>query len=153
MENLERILMELAFFKDLDPQYVKIISGCASNVKFEAGEYLFHEGEEADSFYIVRQGKIAVEIYAAEKGSLLVDSVENGEILGWSWLIPPYLWRLDARATEFTRAIALDGKCLRTKCEKDSKLGYELFKRFAPIIEQRLQATRYQLLDLYGNKG
>jgi hypothetical protein len=75
----------------------------------------------------------------------------EGEILGWSWLIPPYNWHFDARAVELTRAIALDGKCLRNKCEQDHDLGYELLKRFAHIMEQRLQATRLQLLDVYGN--
>jgi CRP-like cAMP-binding protein len=73
-----------------------------------------------------------------------------GEVLGWSWLIPPYHWKFDARAIEQTRALALDGKCLRTKCEEDHDLGYELLKRFAQIMEERLQATRLQLLDVYG---
>ncbi len=70
-------------------------------------------------------------------------------MLGWSWLIPPYHWHFDAKAVEPTRAIALDARCMRTKCEKDHDLGYELMKRFAQIIEQRLDATRWQLLDVY----
>jgi CRP-like cAMP-binding protein len=71
-------------------------------------------------------------------------------VLGWSWLFPPYRWHFDARALELTRAIALDGKCLREKCEEDHDLGYELVKRVAQIIMERLQATRLQLLDVYG---
>jgi len=151
MENLEKILSEHPFFKGLAPEYLKLVTGCASNVRFEAGQYLFHENEEANWFYIVRQGKVAVEAYAAERGSVIIDTVEEGDVLGWSWLIPPYHWHFDARAIDLTRAIALDGKCLRTKCEEDHNLGYELLKRFSHIIEQRLQATRIRLLDVYGN--
>jgi CRP-like cAMP-binding protein len=152
MENLERILSEHPFLQGLDPEYLQLVSGCASNVRFEAGQYLFREDEEANWFYIIRQGKVAVEAYAAERGSVIIDTVEEGDVLGWSWLIPPYNWHFDARAVELTRAIALDGKCLRNKCEHDHNLGYELLKRFAHIIEQRLEATRIRLLDLYGNE-
>ena len=151
MENLEQILSEHPFLKGLDPQYIQLVTGCASNVRFEVGQYLFRESEEANWFYIIRQGKVAVEAYAAERGAVIIDSVIEGEVLGWSWLIPPYNWHFDARAVELTRAIALDGKCLRDKCEQDHNLGYELLKRFAHIIEQRLEATRIRLLDLYGN--
>ena len=151
MENLEQILSEHPFLKGLDPQYIQLVTGCASNVRFEVGQYLFRESEEANWFYIIRQGKVAVEAYAAERGAVIIDSVVEGEVLGWSWLIPPYNWHFDARAIELTRAIALDGKCLRDKCEQDHNLGYELLKRFAHIIEQRLEATRIRLLDLYGN--
>jgi len=153
MDNLERIIGELPFLKGLDQQYIQLITGCASNIKFEPNQYLIREGEEANHFYIIRQGKIAVEVFGAERGSLIIDTLQEGEVLGWSWLIPPYQWHFDARAVEMTRAIALDGKCLRNKCEQDHNLGYELLKRFAHVIEQRLQATRLQLLDLYGDKS
>ena len=94
---------------------------------------------------------MAVEIFGAQKGPITVQTIDDGEVLGWLWLIPPYNWHFDARAVELTRAIALDGKCLRTKCENDHDLGYELLKRFTSIMEQRLEATRLQLLDIYGN--
>ena len=79
----------------------------------------------------------------------MLATVDEGEILGWSWLLPPYQWRCHAHAIETVRAIALDGKCLRTKCEQNHDLGYEILKRFAQIMEQRLEATRLQLLDVY----
>ena len=83
----------------------------------------------------------------------MIRSREAGEILGWSWLVPPYRWHFDARAVELTRAIALDGKCLREKCEEDHDLGYEVMRRFVVIIAQRLEETRLQLLDVYGNSA
>ncbi len=150
MENLERILSQHPFLQGLDPKYIKLITGCAQNVRFDAGQYLFREGEEANWFYIIRQGKIAVETFAAQRGSIIIDTIEDGDVVGWSWIIPPFYWRFDAQATEITKAIALDGKCLRTKCEEDHTLGYELLKRFTQVVEQRLQATRVRLLDVYG---
>ena len=150
MRTLEPYLAEHPFLKGLEPQHLKIIVGCASNVRFDAGQYILREGEEANNFYIIRHGIVAVELFAAERGTITIQTIGEGEILGWSWLIPPYHWRFDAKAVELTRAIALDGRCLRTKCEKDHDLGYELLKRFAHVITQRLEATRLQLLDVYG---
>jgi CRP/FNR family transcriptional regulator, cyclic AMP receptor protein len=149
MQTLERILSEHEFFQGLDPAYLELIVGCASNVRFEAGAYLFREGEEANQFYLIRQGKISLEIFAPQRPPIKIQSVEEGDVLGWSWLIPPYFWRFDARVLEMTRAIALDGKCLRGKCEQNHDLGYELLKRFTNMMDQRLQATRLQLLDVY----
>jgi len=152
MESLEPILRAHPFIEGLDSRFIELITGCASNVRFNAGEFLFHEDEEANQFYIVRQGKVAVEAHAAGMDPIIIQTVGEGEILGWSWLIPPYFWHFDAKAVELTRAIALDGKCLRQKCENDHELGYELLKRFTNIITQRLEATRMQLLDFYGVK-
>jgi len=149
IETLELILAEHSFLKGLESQYIKLLVGCASNVRFNAGQYIFREGEEADQFYMIRQGKVALEIHAAERGPIIVQTIGEGDVLGWSWLIPPYRWRFDARAMELTRAIALDGKCLREKSEEDHSLGYELLKRFSSIIIERLEATRLQLLDVY----
>ena len=151
MENLKPILAEHPFLKDLDLRHLELIVGCASNVRFDPGHFIFRDGEEANQFYILRHGKVALEIVAPQRGPIIVETLGEGDILGWSWLIPPYNWHFDARAVELTRAIALDGKCLRNKCEHDHDLGYELLKRFAHIMEQRLETTRLQLLDVYGN--
>lgn len=152
MESLEPILRTHPFLEGLDSRFMELITGCASNVRFNAGEFLLHEDEEANQFYIIRQGRVAVESHAAGMDPIIIHTVGEGDILGWSWLVPPYYWHFDARAVELTRAIALDGKCLRQKCEKDHELGYELLKRFTNIITQRLEATRMQLLDFYGVK-
>ena len=150
MHTLEPILAEHPFLKGLQQEHIELLVGCASNVRFEAGAFVFRQGEEANHFYILRDGKVAVELFAPQKGAVAIDTYGEGDVLGWSWLIPPYHWRFDARAIEPTRAISLDARCMRTKCENDHELGYELMKRFARIIEQRLDATRWQLLDVYG---
>jgi CRP-like cAMP-binding protein len=149
MKTLEGILSKHPFFDGLDPRYIELAVGCAANVRFNAGEVIFHEGEEANNFYLIREGKVALEVFSPGHGSLTVQTLHNGEILGWSWLIPPYHWKFDARAAETTRAIAFDGKCLRDKCEQDHDMGYELLKRIASILGERLDSTRFQLRGIY----
>ena len=150
METLEPILAGHPFFKDIDPAYLKTLAGCASNVRFQSGAVIFREGEEANQFFLVREGRIAIETFIEGRGPITIQTLSAGEILGWSWLVPPYHFRFDARAVEAVRAIALDGKCLRGKCDADPRLGYELLKRFATVITARLEATRLQVLDVYG---
>jgi len=150
MQTLEPLLAQHPFFRDLDPAYRKFIVECAVNVRFQAGEYLCHEGEAANQFYLIRHGRVALQILVPGRGPHTFLTVEAGEVLGWSWLFPPYRWQFDAQAIELTRAIGFDGQCLRTKCEADHDLGYALMQSCARIMTQRLQAARLQLLDLYG---
>jgi CRP-like cAMP-binding protein len=153
METLEGILSVHPFFHELPPRHLGLVVGCASNVRFDAGEFLFRTGTEANQFFLIRHGRAALEIAAPGRPPLILETLGEGEVIGWSWLIPPYRWMFDARALEQTRAVALDGKCLRGKCEADHDLGYELFKRFAHVMEQRLMAARLQLLDVYGTQS
>ncbi len=152
METLERIIAEHTFFQGLETYYTGLLTGCASNIRFAAGSYIFKEGEEANQFYLIRSGKVALEILPAQSRPITVETLEKGDLLGWSWLLPPYVWSFHAHALQDTRAIALDGKCLRGKCEQNHDLGYEVLKRFAQIMARRLQATRIQLLDIYAVK-
>jgi CRP/FNR family cyclic AMP-dependent transcriptional regulator len=149
METLERIIAEHPFFEGLDDSFMKLVVGCASNVRFKSNTYIFKEGDEANTFYLLREGKVALEIFAPQHQPIIVETLEAGEILGWSWLLPPYLWKFHAHAMADTRAIAIDGKCLRNKCEENHDLGYEVLKRFSQIIELRLEAAILQLIDVY----
>ncbi|MEJ5305842.1 MAG: cyclic nucleotide-binding domain-containing protein [Ignavibacteria bacterium] len=152
MESLEKILVQHPFVEGLPSEHISLIVGCAKNAVFEPGKYLFKENDEANNFYIIRSGKVAIEIYSPEVGSIIIQTLGEGDIIGWSWMVPPYQWRFDARAVELTRVIELDATCLRNKCESDPRLGYELMKRVANVFEQRINAMRLQLLDLYGRK-
>ncbi len=152
METLERIIADHPFFGGLDKQYTELLVGCASNVRFNAGQYIFREGGEANHFYLIREGRVTLEIFAPHRKPIIVETLDGGDIVGWSWLMPPYVWKFHAHAIDATRAIALDGKCLRTKCEENHDLGYEIFKRFSQIVGRRLEATCYQLLDIYANR-
>jgi CRP/FNR family cyclic AMP-dependent transcriptional regulator len=150
MQRVKTILAKHPFFKGLDKRYIGLITGCAYNVSFDSGQVIFREGEEADRFYIIRDGRIALEVVMGhEREPIIIQVIGEGDVLGWSWLFPPYRWRFDARAVAPTQAIVIDGKYLRSKCEEDHTLGYELMKRFAYLIEQRLRAVRSQNPDMY----
>lgn len=150
MQTLEPILAQHPFFQGLDPSYGKLLSECATNVRFVAGADLFREGETAEQFYLLRHGRVALQVFIPGRGRITIDTIEAGNVLGWSWLFPPYRWHFDAQALELTRAIAFDAACLRTKCDADHDLGYTLIQHFAQVMMKRLQATRLQLLDVYG---
>jgi len=145
MEGLERIVREHTFFAGMKQDYTDVVTGCAKNVRFEPGDYLFHEGETADQLYLVRSGRVALEI-DTDEGPVTIQTVGESDIVGASWLVPPYRRGLSAKALELTRAIALDAACLRGKCEDNHDLGYEMMKRFMPILIQRLRAARMQIL-------
>ncbi len=152
MRNLEDIVAEHPFFRGLKKEYLELVTGCAANVRFDAGQFIHHQHDEADQFYLIRQGKVALELCPPGREPLTLETVNEGEILGWAWLVPPYQWHCDAQALELTRAIAFDGRCLRNKCQEDHSLGYELLSRLLPIIGQRMEATQIQLVDIYGQQ-
>jgi CRP/FNR family cyclic AMP-dependent transcriptional regulator len=149
MEGLERILGEHPFFAGLDEKFLNLVCGCAKNVRFEAGQYLFREGAPANEFYLLRHGRVALDLTAPGRGTVTFQTLGEGEMVGVSWLIPPYRWGYDARALDLVRAIAIDAACLRQKSEADHDLGYDMMKRFMPVLVQRLHATRLQILDVY----
>jgi len=152
MEGIERILLEQPLFRGLEARIGALIAGCARNVRFRSGEEIFREADPADEFYLLRQGRVALEIIEAGRAPARFSTLGPGAILGASWLVPPYRWTFDARALEPIRAIGIDARCLRAKCEADHDLGYELLKRVAAALIQRLHATRLQMLDVYGNR-
>ena len=149
--RLDEILADVRFLAGMSADELALLAGCASNVHFDEGEILFREGDAANSFYVVRHGSVALELHVPARGGLTIETIEAGEVLGWSWLFPPYRWHFDARALSSVRATAFDGECLRGKCEQDPALGYDLMKRFAQVLMERLQWTRLRLSDVYGD--
>ncbi|HEY6963027.1 MAG TPA: cyclic nucleotide-binding domain-containing protein [Gaiellaceae bacterium] len=151
MRTLDALITESPVFAGLDADQLELIAGCGRNVTFEAGERLFREGDPADTFFLIRRGIAALDTYVPNRGALTVDTVGPGEIAGWSWLVPPYKWHFTGRAVEQVHAVEFDGACLRGKCVDDPVLGYDLVSRFAGVLVERLQATRFQLMDVYGD--
>jgi len=151
VHTLEPIIAELPLFKGMKREHIQLITGCAANVKFEAGEFVGREGEQADKFWVIRQGRVSLEIHAPGRGPLTLQTIGEDEVVGWSWLVQPNQLRFDVHAVVATRALMFDGKCLRGKFATDHELGYELMQRFSHVIVSRLEAMSLQLLDLYGN--
>lgn len=153
MRSVGRLLTGHPFFAGLDEPTGTLLESCAHNVHFRAGAYLFREGEAADRFFVIRRGRVALDVHAPGQGEHVVDTVDEGGVVGWSWLVPPYRWFFDARAVQEVSAVAVDATCLRAKCDQDPALGYALMQRVAGVLYHRLQSTRVRLLDLYGANG
>jgi CRP-like cAMP-binding protein len=151
MRTLVEYLPEHPFFSGLEAATLEVVVGCARNVHFKQGEVLFRTGEAADTFYVVRHGRVALDIHDPVRGALMIASLDEGDVVGWSWLVPPYRWMFDAKAQSPVSAVALDGACLRARCDADPVLGYALMQRVAQVMYDRLQDARVRLLDLYGD--
>jgi CRP-like cAMP-binding protein len=149
VEGLDSLLKEHPFFRDFPPDTLALLAGCARNERFEAGHTIFRQGDAADRFYILRHGDVAVEVGVPGRGRVPLQTLHDGEILGWSWLVAPYKWGFDARAVTLVRAVSLDAVCLRRKMEENHELGYRLLQRFVPVMAERLTAARLQMQDLY----
>jgi CRP-like cAMP-binding protein len=144
---LEKQIAAHPLLRGMKPEHVKVLAACAMLVQFKEGEFIFREGDPANRFYLLEEGKVSLEFNAKDEASVTIQTIGVGEVLGWSWLFPPYYWHFDARALEPVKAIFFYGTWLREYCEQDHDLGYELMKRMAEVVIRRLQATRQQLLD------
>ena len=138
-----------AFMRGLSERHRMALAMGARPFQAAAGELLAHEGQPAAAFYLVQSGEVAIETHHPERGLVRVQTVGPGEIVGWSWIVPPYRWQFDARALEPTAGISLDAVWLRDQCSQDHELGYHLLKELVAVIASRLAATRLQLLDIY----
>jgi CRP-like cAMP-binding protein len=151
MLTIAEVVAGCAVFQGLPRRHLELIAGCARFARFDAGVSIFTEGQPADRFFVLREGRVTLEVFSPERGRIVVQTLGAGDALGWSWLFPPYRWHLDAMAREPVAAIAFDGACLRGKCHADHELGHLLTERFAALMLQRLMATRLQLLDVYAH--
>lgn len=153
MRTLSDLLAEVLALHALTPAHRAAIAGCSSNRVFDRDALLLREGGRADAFFLLRDGSVAIETEVPGRGAVTVETLHAGDVLGWSWLLPPYRSSFGARALERTRVIAVDGVCLRAKCDADPTLGYDLLKVLAAVFTERLQDTRLRLLDLYAKPG
>jgi CRP/FNR family cyclic AMP-dependent transcriptional regulator len=152
-DDIAQLVARHPLLEGLPGDIAALVAGCAHNVAFEAGHLILAEGGVADSLYLLRRGRVSLEVHDPGRGRLVVETIGAGKVLGWSWLFPPYVWQFDARVIEPVGAISVDGACLRAKAEQDPAFGYELMKRFGAVMLERLQAARVRLFDLYGTAG
>jgi len=144
--DLEAQVAAHPFLIGMSEHHIRLLTDCAMRSRFEAGHFIFREGETANRFYLIEHGKIALE--SSTLGDpVRIDEIHDGDLLGWSWLFPPYAWHFTARTLEETTAIFFYGTVLRQYCEKDHSLGFELFKRMSVVMLRRLQAARQKLIS------
>jgi CRP-like cAMP-binding protein len=149
MHHIEDVLADHPFFAGLSAPKLALIAGCGRNVRLDPGEILAREGDPAETFHAIRHGRVAIRVAAPGHEPITLTTLEDGDIVGWSWLFPPYRWQYDVVAIAPTATIQFDGFCLRGKCEADPVLGHDLMKRFAVLFARRLAETRLQLLDVH----
>jgi CRP/FNR family cyclic AMP-dependent transcriptional regulator len=144
VKSLETLIAEHPFLAGLKPAHLDVLCDCAMQTQFAKDQLIFREGDLANRFYLIQEGRVALESRAGGERTVLIQTVGAGEVLGWSWLFPPYYWHFDARTLAPTKAIFFYGTRLRAQCEEDHDFGYELMKRMAAVVILRLQAAREQ---------
>lgn len=150
MSSIDDTLAGHRFFRNVDPAFLRILKACAALVDFRPGEIIFRQGQEADRFYGLVRGRVVLELHTPARGSAVIETLGAGDVFGSSWLFSPYRYEWDARVVRDALVVAFNAQCLRDICEADHDLGYDLIKRFAGILRNRLQRARLQCLDIYG---
>jgi CRP-like cAMP-binding protein len=145
--NLVNLVGEQPFFKGLKEEHLQLLAESAMVTEFKAGEWIFRQGDPANRFYLILEGKVLIESESKERGMVPIRTFGPGDDLAWAWLFPPYYMHFSACAIEPTRAIFFYGTRLREKCEANHELGYQLMKRIAEIVVQNLNATQKRLLE------
>ena len=146
VKPLDSLISEHPFLRGLKPKHLRALADNSMRMRYDAGEFIFREGDPANRFYLIEQGRVSLESHRQDELAVSIQTIGAGDVLGWSWLFPPYYWRFDARVLEPTTALFFYGTRLRDQCEEDHDLGYELMKRMTQVVIQRLQATRKELL-------
>ncbi|GAB3096289.1 cyclic nucleotide-binding domain-containing protein [Aestuariicella hydrocarbonica] len=149
MKTVAQFVSEHSLFKGMKPDQVDFIASCGQLRRFAEGDYLTRENDPADFFYLLLEGHAVIETHQHNQPPVPLLSLTDNDIIGWSWLIPPYRYQFDARALSRLRTVRLDGRCIRAKCDTDPALGFELLKRLAAVLVQRIHGARFQLLDVY----
>jgi len=140
------------FLAGMNPTQLALLTDCAMVSHFKTGQEILHNGDIANRFYLVESGKVVLESGEDAGDPVVIETIGAGDLLGWSWMFPPYTWNFTARAVEPTTAIFFYGTILREYCERDPSLGYELFKRMAPVMLRRLQSARKKMLAIYARR-
>ena len=153
MTSKEEYISAHDFFSGLNQDVIEALSDFATERHVSAGEALFQQGKPADKFYLLRNGKVSIQVPALVGPPLELQILGESQILGWSWLIPPYRWNFQARAVEDTDVIEFDGSAILARCEQDAEFGYELLKRFTGLMSARLEAARLKMMDQWNPPG
>ncbi len=149
MKDLEPVLQAHPFLTGLSDDHIRFMVGCAQNLRFRPGEILFREGNPPQDLLLIRSGEVSLECDVPGRKTEAVETVFEGDILGWSSLFVDYRWYLSGRAKTLVRVIAFDGPCLKNKMSEDPSLGFEVVKRLLYSVHQRLERVRLRQLDVY----
>jgi len=151
--SVANLLSDQELFRGMGRDPIERLAAHAAPRSLERNEVLFRHGEPAEHFFLVRSGGVVLEVPAISGPTLEVQRLAAGEVLGWSWLIPPYRWNFDARAVEASELLAFDGVAIREACEHDPAFGYAVLKRFSALMSQRLEVARQRMMENWSPPG
>ncbi|MBK1735396.1 regulator [Halorhodospira abdelmalekii] len=151
--TIANFLSDQALFKDLGREYVEFLAAHATWEQVAAQTMIFRHGDAAERFYVIKSGTLVLEVPAISGPTLEVQRLGADEILGWSWLIPPYRWNFNARAESDCELLTIDGSAVLARCEADAQFGYQLHKRFSALMSERLTAARQRMIDHWNPPG
>jgi CRP-like cAMP-binding protein len=137
------------FLKGISDQHRTVLVSASKPFHAAPGEYLAREGEPAGAFYLIQTGRVHIGAHLRAQGAAPMQTVGPGDVVGWSWLLPPYVWQFDARAIDAVHGLFFDAAWLRSECERNHELGYHLLKQLVAVVSSRLAACRIQHLDIY----
>ena len=152
-QSIADYLSRHPFFQGMDGPFIEFLADSAVETQLGAGDILFRQGKPADKFYLLRSGQVSVQVPALVGPVLEIQRIGDDQLLGWSWLIPPYRWNFQARVEADSTVIEFDGVAVLKQCEQDPKFGYELLKRFAALMSERLEAARQKMMDEWNPPG
>jgi CRP/FNR family transcriptional regulator, cyclic AMP receptor protein len=152
-QSIDTYLTSHEFFTGFNEVDLKFLCDCSSLEQIEQGQMLFRQGEQADKFYVVRTGRISIQMPAIMGPNIEMQSLGSDQILGWSWLISPFKWSFQALAEETSELIRFDGTAILARCEQNPKFGYEMLKKFAGLMSIRLDAARRKMMDEWNPAG
>ncbi|MGV1037205.1 MAG: cyclic nucleotide-binding domain-containing protein [Candidatus Nanopelagicales bacterium] len=148
---IDEVLAGHRFFAPLPQEFRGRLAGCSRLIEFEEGEHLVSAGSAANSFFAIRSGRVAIGIQTPNRGLAVIETLHAGDIVGWSWLFPPFRWHFDAVAVRPVRAVELNAQCIRSYLDENPQAGFELVCGLASVMEERLESARMRLIDLYGD--
>ena len=146
IEVTAEALVAHPFLHGLSRDHLAVLADTATDISFPARHRLFEDGGRANKFWLLQSGHVALDLHVPGQGRMKIDTIGMGEVLGWSWMFPPYRWAFGAVAASPVEAFEFDARAVRACCESDPALGYELTQRLARVVAKRLQATRVRLI-------
>ena len=152
-QSITEYLSAHEFFSEFSDDVLKFLCECSSTREIKKGQLLFQLGEKADKFYVIRNGSISIQMPAIMGPTVDIQTLDKGQVLGWSWLISPYKWNFQTQAEEDSELLQFDGAAILARCEQDPKFGYELLKKFAGLMSVRLNAARQKMMDEWNPAG
>ena len=151
IEITTAVLAAHPFLRGMSADQLGVLAGTACDVTFSAKHRLFEDGGSANRFWLIRSGHVSLDLHIPGEGPVVIESIGMGELLGWSWLVPPYKWAFGAVAATALEAFEFDAPAVRERCANDPVLGYELNQRITRVLAKRLQATRIRLIARSGH--